>query len=177
MQAQPLKTLKRQCARLPALTASITTDLHVAATSSSCVCAALAKYQGRGHTGVHSATQTQGCLRHTGRMPLLIWWNSTSCRRSMKSVRPSSMVKYFLPPSSHCRHERQSQSVRVYHKHAALLTTRQTVKGTHRDHQVVFSLQLVAQREDEALRVLLALSDQEHAATQIIQTSASCLEC
>lgn len=44
-------------------------------------------------------------------MPLLIWWNSTSCRRSMKSVRPSSMVKYFLPPSSHCRDERRSESV------------------------------------------------------------------
>lgn len=38
--------------------------------------------------------------------------------------------------------------------------------GTHRDHQVVFGLQLETQREDETLRVLLALTDQEHAAAQ-----------
>lgn len=37
--------------------------------------------------------------------------------------------------------------------------------GTHRDHQVVFDLQLMTQRQDEALSVLLALTDQEHAAT------------
>lgn len=42
----------------------------------------------------------------------------------------------------------------------------QRVKGTHRDYQVMFGLQLVTQREDKALRVLLALTNQEHAATQ-----------
>lgn len=114
------------------------------------------------HMGVRwhqSTTHTQGCLRHTGRMPLLIWWNSTSCRRSMKSVRPSSMVKYFLPPSSHCREERRDGS-----ESGGKASGRQT--GTHRDHQVVFDLELMTQRQDEALTVLLALTDQEHAATQ-----------
>lgn len=38
--------------------------------------------------------------------------------------------------------------------------------ATHRDHQVVFDLELVTQRQDKALSVLLALTDQEHAATQ-----------
>lgn len=110
----------------------------------------------------HSTTQTQGCLRHTGRMPLLIWWNSTSCRRSMKSVTPSSMVKYFLPPSSHCREERRTRRMRGRRRTLSLTNRREA----HRDHQVVFDLQLMAQRQDEALTVLLALTDQEHAATQ-----------
>lgn len=43
---------------------------------------------------------------------------------------------------------------------------RRSPEGTHGDHQVVFDLQLVRQRQDEALAVLLALPDQEHAAAQ-----------
>lgn len=108
-----------------------------------------------------SATQTQGCFRHTGRMPLLIWWNSTSCRRSIKSVRPSSMVKYFLPPSSHCGEERRGGS-----EGRGRRRRQQSPAGTHGDHQVVFDLQLMRQGQDEALAVLLALPDQEHAAAQ-----------
>lgn len=38
------------------------------------------------------------------------------------------------------------------------------MKGTHWDHQVVFGLQLIAQRQDEALSVLLAVTNQEHPA-------------
>lgn len=37
---------------------------------------------------------------------------------------------------------------------------------THGDDQVVLDVQLVAQRQDEALAVLLALADQEHAAAR-----------
>lgn len=54
------------------------------------------------------------------------------------------------------------------------------IKGTHRDHQVVFGLQLVTQREDEALGMLLALTNEEHpthkhtqAHTETIQMSFS----
>ncbi len=124
----------------------------------------------RGHTGwvqkFHSATHTQGCLRQTGRMPLLIWWNSTSCRRSMKSVRPSSMVKYFLPPSSHCRDEdNQSSCMKKALSCPERMRFLQGMKGTHRDHQVMFGLQLVTHREDEALHVLLALTNQKHPTT------------
>lgn len=39
------------------------------------------------------------------------------------------------------------------------------MRWTHGDDQVMFGLQLVAQREDEALRVLLALTDEEHPTT------------
>lgn len=43
--------------------------------------------------------QVQGCLRQTGKMPRLIWWNSTNCSRSVNSVRPSSIVQK-IPSSS-----------------------------------------------------------------------------
>lgn len=38
--------------------------------------------------------------------------------------------------------------------------------GPYGDDEVVFGLELVAERKDEALRVLLALSDQEHPAAE-----------
>lgn len=40
---------------------------------------------------------------------------------------------------------------------------------THRYDQVVFGLQFVTQRQDEALSVLLALTDQEHPAQKHAQ--------
>lgn len=41
-------------------------------------------------------------------------------------------------------------------------TVHETMRGTHRDNQVVFGLQLITQREDKALCVLLALTNEEH---------------
>lgn len=49
----------------------------------------------------------------------------------------------------------------------------QSRTGTHGDHQVVFDFQLMTQGQDEALAVLLALTDQEHAAAQTRVTAVT----
>lgn len=58
---------------------------------------------------------------------------------------------------------RSGRTINLYFRDRVSLFER--MRRTHRDDQVMFGLQLVAQREDEALRVLLALTDEEHPTT------------
>ncbi len=71
-----------------------------------------------------------------------------------------------LPASLFALQRRGQITVRMHNKRRVFgLFFRfffERTKGTHRDHQVMFGLQLVAQREDEALGMLLALTNEEH---------------
>lgn len=53
----------------------------------------------------------------------------------------------------------------VRHLYADRMRFSRRVKGTHRDYQVVFDRQLVTQRQDKTLSVLVALTNQKHAIT------------
>lgn len=63
-----------------------------------------------------------------------------------------------------CRPEKSKVSD-VRHLDADRMRFSKGVKGTHRDYQVVFDRQLVTQRQDKTLSVLVALTNQKHAIT------------
>lgn len=67
-----------------------------------------------------------------------------------------------LPASVFALRRGETRRVRERRRTFSLTDRREA----HRDHQVVFDLQLMTQRQDKALAMLLALTDQEHAATQ-----------